>query len=174
MKKCSTAGVIVCSGRCSSSNGSLVSESRNRTPFSAPIVVAGPNASSAAPVPANTIRLQSTSVSSMRPAPGRAMPGPPLDPGHRACLNGALLQGTRDLGVLRHLVGRHDPPERALRVGERALLADVEAVAVDREHVAVLVVAARGELQVGLRELLELPGGTVPAEPEHSARAPVA
>ena len=65
-----------------------------------------------------------------------------------------LLHRARDLGALRHLVGRHDPPERARRVGERALLADVEAVAVDREHVAVLVVAAGGELQVGLRQLL--------------------
>src|SRR5688572_11216363 len=84
------------------------------------------------------------------------------------------LLGLGDFGTGGDLVRRHDAPERAGRVRQRSLVVGVEAVAVDGEHSAVLVVVTRRELQRGLHQLLELPLRAVPAGTEHAARAPVA
>src|SRR5215207_5919890 len=82
----------------------------------------------------------------------------------------------RDLGAAWHLVGRHDAPERAGRVGRRPLVVGVEAVAVGRENRAVLVDLARRELQLCLQKLLQLPlvGALVPGDAPEATRAPVA
>src|SRR5688500_17981769 len=76
---------------------------------------------------------------------------------HSICL--ALLLGDDfgNLGTGRHLVGRRNAPKRSNRVGGRPLVVGVEAVAVDGEHVSVLVDLTSRELQARLQELLHLP-----------------
>jgi hypothetical protein len=80
------------------------------------------------------------------------------------------------------VVGHKDAPQRTSDIegGEhehgRALVRQVEAVAVDGEDMAVLVKSAGGELEVGLNKLLHHPPArvAVPAGAEDASRTPVA
>src|SRR4029453_2878647 len=56
----------------------------------------------------------------------------------------------------RHLALGQDAPQRPRGVPHRPLVVEIEAVAVHREHEAVLVEAAGRELEVGLQRLLGL------------------
>lgn len=115
-------------------------------------------------------------------SPAAAAPAPSAT---SAAQSGRIMRWSFDVAIgsphragdgraLGHLVGRHGAPGLARRVGVRPLVGEVDVVAVDREHEAVLVEPAGCELQPRLHHLPELPAFAVAAEAEDAARAPVA